>query len=247
MNYDDTKISFSVVSHGQGHLIKNFLSDLARFDLDSYELILTLNIYEDENFLNNFDKLPLKIIRNQRIKGFGENHNSAFKISRGQIFVVVNPDIRMVELGYEKIFNYMNNDQNIGAFAPKVLSGDGRVQDSARYFPTVHLLSRRILRRIFGLKNHPDYQILNAPVKVDWLAGMFIFFRREAFYSVKGFDERYFMYYEDADICRRLKKNGWSVYLYPSITVIHDAQRTSWKKFKFFKWHLRSIIRILFA
>lgn len=245
MKNNNVKISFSIVSHGQGFLIKNFLNDLATSGLDSYELIITLNIHENENFLNNFVNLPIKIIRNKEIKGFGENHNYAFKISQGRFFAVVNPDIRLAEFRYEKIYNFMNDNQTIGACAPKVLSSDGEIQDSARIFPTVKLLSERIIRRFFGFKNNLDYKVNDIPMRVDWLAGMFIFFNREAFLSVKGFDERYFMYYEDADICRRLKKNGWSSYLYPDVAVIHDAQRTSWKKFNYFKWHLRSIIRIL--
>ncbi len=242
----DIKISFSIVSHGQGCLIENFLSDFLKNDLNSCELIITLNIEEDESFLRKYPKLPVIIIRNKLIKGFGENHNAAFKIARGHLFAIVNPDIRLTEFSYEKVYDFINDNKVIGACAPKIISSDGSAQDNARLFPTLMLLTRRVIRALFGFKNHSDYQISDIPVKVDWLAGMFIFFKREAFESVGGFDERYFMYYEDADICRRLNKSGWSLYLYPDITVVHDAQRTSWKKLKFFKWHLRSIIRILF-
>lgn len=238
-------ITFSIVSHGQGHLIENFLNDLTNIRLLSYEIILTINIKENEKFLDKYSELPIKIIRNNKIKGFGENHNSAFKLSSGQFFVIVNPDIRINNPDFKSIIDFMQKDTTIGACGPLVQSSDGEIQDSARFFPTISLLLNRIFRIFFGLRNSSDYQIINNPIKVDWLAGMFIFFKREVFSSVGGFDERYFMYYEDADICWRIKKGGWSVYLYPEITVIHDAQRTSWKKFKFFRWHLRSIIRIL--
>jgi N-acetylglucosaminyl-diphospho-decaprenol L-rhamnosyltransferase len=245
MSSNRVKISFSIVSHGQGRLIVNLLSDLARLNLESYEIIVTLNIDEDENFLDNFYRLPIKIIRNKKIKGFGENHNSAFKISSGELFAVVNPDIRLTEFNYKEIYDFIIDGEFIGACGPRVISSAGEIQDSVRIFPTIMLLTKRVFRSFLGLKNNSDYQIFDAPVKVDWVAGMFVFFKRDAFFSVGGFDERYFMYYEDADICRRMKKNGWSAYLYPEFSVIHDAQRTSWKKFKYFRWHLRSIIRIL--
>ena len=78
MNHENIKISFSIVSHGQGHLIKNFLSDLAALNLDSYELILTLNIYEDENFLN---KNPKAQESEQDMIDFVQNADKSSRLS----------------------------------------------------------------------------------------------------------------------------------------------------------------------
>ena len=75
---------------------------------------------------------------------------------------------------------------------------------------------------------------------------MFILFRSEAYMQVKGFDERYFMYYEDADIGRRLARKGWKTMLEPNTTVIHDAQRASHRSIRHLQWHLKSMFRFLF-
>jgi GT2 family glycosyltransferase len=74
---------------------------------------------------------------------------------------------------------------------------------------------------------------------------MFVMFRREAFDAVRGFDERYFMYFEDADICRRLWSRGLKVLYVPAATVVHDARRRSHRDPQHLRWHLRSALRFL--
>jgi GT2 family glycosyltransferase len=82
-------------------------------------------------------------------------------------------------------------------------------------------------------------------VRVDWVAGMFIVFRSDAFRSVGGFDERYFLYYEDVDICRRLGAAGASVIYEPGAEVIHDARRASRRELRRAVHHLSSAVRFL--
>ena len=72
---------------------------------------------------------------------------------------------------------------------------------------------------------------------------MFVLFRKEAWESVKGFDERYFMYFEDVDICRRLRRCGWEVKYDCRVTVQHDAQRASLRNLQHLRWHMRSALR----
>lgn len=241
------QITLSIVSHGQGDLILNLLRDIRQSNISHYEIILTLNIHEDEGYINIFADLPIKVIRNNEIKGFGANHNSAFNVSVGDYFIVLNPDIRLIDFNIIHVQYLFDSDSYIGACAPVVLSSKGTIEDSVRYYPTTFLLIKRIVRRLFKLNNTPDYTWTTSPIMVDWVAGMFIIFRREAFKSVQGFDERYFMYLEDADICRRMKNKGWDIYLQPKLKVIHDAQRASLKKLSHFKWHLRSTVRILLS
>jgi GT2 family glycosyltransferase len=76
---------------------------------------------------------------------------------------------------------------------------------------------------------------------------MFMLFRAAAFRSVSGFDERFFLYYEDVDICRRLKRQGLQVLYEPRAEVLHNARRTSWRHPRYLAWHLRSILRFLLA
>jgi GT2 family glycosyltransferase len=126
--------------------------------------------------------------------------------------------------------------------APVVLSGQGQVEDSVRHFPTFTRLARRVLLR----QRNPDYRWDRTPIEVDWTAGMFVLFRPEAFRAVGGFDDRrFFMYFEDVDICARLWRRGWSVVLQPQVSVVHDAQRASHRSMKHLRWHLTSAARYL--
>jgi GT2 family glycosyltransferase len=105
----------------------------------------------------------------------------------------------------------------------------------------------RVLRRIFGQRLRPDYSLDgDVPFAVDWAAGMFLLFDSAAYRSVGGFDERYFMYLEDADICHRLWAKGRRVIAAPSVSVVHDAQRASRRSLKHMRWHGASMARFLF-
>jgi len=232
------KITLSIVSHGQASLIAPLLNDLYRLALADTEVIITLNIPEDERPFQE-QHLSFRLIRNIVPKGFGENHNQAFVQSTGDYFIVVNPDIRIPLIDFEMLLTPMN-DPKVAAISPIVLNSNGGVEDSARQFPTVLGLARRVL---LG-KRTSGYDFQNKPIEVDWAAGMFVLFRRESYQSVCGFDhQRFFMYMEDVDICRRLKENGWSIVIQPEVTVIHDAQRASHRSFKHLRWHLISAFR----
>ncbi len=235
-------LNLSIVSHGQGHLIRHLLADLTALQICEAgrdQVLLTLNIPEDEAFIGEFPELPLRVIRNTLPKGFGSNHNGAFAASNGAIFVVLNPDVRLSELPVEPMLQAFQS--GTGAWAPTVFNSEGGIEDSARRFPTFMRLFRRAVLR----QRRPDYTPTDRPVPVDWVAGMVIAFPRAAFAAVQGFDERYFMYMEDADICRRLGRSGYTVVIDPRVRVVHDAQRASRHSRKHQAWHLRSALRFL--
>lgn len=235
-------VSLSIVSHGQGILIRDLLSDLCNLSGIPFEIILTLNIPEDEEFLAPFGTLPLRLIRNRVIQGFGANHNAAFAIARGSVFVIVNPDIRASDLTLQPLLDVLDRP-NVGACAPVVLSPSGTAEDSVRRFPTLARLSYRLLSR----RRRPDYRWGAEPIAVDWTAGMFVAYRSQAFREVDGFDERFFMYLEDADICRRLRAAGWATMLQPACRVVHAAQRESHRSLQHLAWHARSALRYFFG
>lgn len=225
-------------------LIRHLLLDIQRGVDCSFEIILTLNVPEDESFLDVVKDLPIVVIRNVAAKGFGANHNAAFFASRGGHFVVMNPDIRSKNLVLSPLLLALNKPR-VGACGPIVLSASGGVEDNARRFPSLWRLTQRLVKRIGNGTRTPDYPHHNYSINVDWLAGMFVMFHRDAFKEVRGFDERFFMYMEDADICRRLWLSGWEIRLCPETTVIHEAQRASRRNLKHMKWHLRSAFRYL--
>lgn len=231
-------LTLSIVSHGQAALIAPLLGDLHRLALADIELIITVNIPEDEEPFH-CRRLPIRVIRNASPKGFGDNHNAAYAQSTGDYFVVVNPDIRLSTLNVEKLLAPMN-DPTVGAVAPVVLNGSGGVEDSVRRFPTISNLARRVLLK----QRAPGYEWRDEPIDVDWTAGMFVVFRRACFAAIGGFDaRRFFMYFEDVDICRRMHSGGWRVVLQPAVHVVHDAQRASRHSWKHLRWHLASAAR----
>ena len=232
-------ISISIVSHLQAPLLKKLLDDLNRC-CKTYplELLLTLNLPEELNFNTNDFRFPVTVIVNLAPRGFGENHNLAFKRSSGQLFCVMNPDIRLDEEVFADLQACLQ-DPAVGVAAPVVVSAGGSMEDSARKFPT----PLRILCKAFGGCWNSDYVVKGETVFPDWVAGMFMLFRREVFEKLGGFDERYFLYYEDVNLCARLCLQGYKVALCPAAKVVHHAHRSSHRNLKYLFWHLTSMLR----
>ena len=242
-NQSVTDISISVVSHSQLDLVVQLLEDLETHCKDSiFELILTLNLDEPTHFdLSNFS-YPVKLVRNAIPMGFSANHNQAFTHAIGRNFCVMNPDIRLSSIPFDALLVCLK-DSSVGVVAPLVLGEEGEVEDSARRFPS----PLKILCKGFGGCRGPDYAINNAPIYPDWVGGMFMLFPRDTFKRLGGFDERYFLYYEDVDICGRLSLLGHVVVLAPKVHVTHHAQRNSHRNFRYLLWHLTSMARFFLS
>ena len=232
-------ISISVVSHAQLHLIHLLLEDIKQYCVaDSLEVILTLNLIEELPFNVQDYPFTVKIITNAVAKGFAANHNAAFALAGGVFFCVVNPDIRLSGDPFPALKQCLLKP-NMGVAAPLILNTEGEVEDSARKFPTPFSL----LGKALGLRKNLDYTIGNNLLFPDWLGGMFLLFPSSVYRKIGGFDERYFLYYEDVDLCARLSLAEYRVVLNPAVSVIHDAQRTSHRKIKYLGWHLTSMLR----
>lgn len=237
------EISISVVSHLQLDLVSQLLDDLAAHCQDvHFELILTLNLAEELPFALERFPYPIQLIRNSTPKGFGANHNQAFSQGTGRFFCVLNPDIRFNSNPYGVLLACIENPV-LGVAAPQVLGPDGFVEDSARLFPS----PLKILGKFFKINRGPDYAFSELPLYPDWVGGMFMLFPREIFSRLGGFDERYFLYYEDVDLCARMRLLGYRALLCPQALVVHHAQRSSHANFKYLRWHLRSMTRFFLS
>lgn len=239
------RISISVVSHTQIALVADLLRDIEAQCHDSLlEFILTLNLDETLPFgLDDFS-FPIKIIRNAAPKGFGANHNQAFTYAAGRYFCVMNPDIRLASDPFQPLLACLK-DQSAGVVAPLVLGKDGRVEDSARRFPSPF----KIVCKAFGGCKGSDYPLNEGglPIHPDWAGGMFLLFPRVVFERLGGFDQRFFLYYEDVDLCGRLRLLDYEVVVCPKAPVSHYAQRSSHRNLKYLRWHLRSMIRFFLS
>ena len=232
-------ISISVISHGQIHLIEELLRDISQHcSTFSLELILTLNLDELLPFAEDSFSFPLEIIRNKVPLGFAANHNQAFVNATGKYFCVMNPDIRLNDDPFPVLISCLQ-DASVGVVAPLVLGEGGAMEDSARRFPT----PLKILCKAVGGCKGSDYAVKNETIFPDWVGGMFMLFRSEVFVELGGFDQRYFLYYEDVDLCARLRLQGYEVALCPGAKIIHYARRHSHGNLKYLAWHLASMVR----
>lgn len=235
-------ISVSVISHAQIGLVAALLTDLeSQCQGTRFEVILTLNLAEEVPFDLTGFSWPIKLIQNTHPMGFAANQNQAFRQAIGRYFCVVNPDIRLMGNPFAALLRYLQNP-SVGVVAPLVLGTDGSLEDSARLFPS----PLRIFRKMMGDLRR-DYSIQDVPVYPDWVGGMFMLYPLHIFNRLGGFDERYFLYYEDVDICARLRLLGYDVAVCPEVKVVHHAQRSSHKSFKYFCWHLKSMLRFFLS
>lgn len=200
--------------------------------------MVTSNLPETLPFDPSEYAFPVSIHVNAVPMGFSSNHNQAFAMSTGQFFCVLNPDIRLLEDPFPALMACLKR-ADIGVAAPKIVDKLGEVADSARRFPT----PLKILCKAFGGCKGSDYLVQGDKIFPDWVGGMFMLFPREVFGMLAGFNQRFFLYYEDVDLCARLRLQGYEVALCPEISVIHDARRDSHRKLRFLRWHLTSMLR----
>jgi N-acetylglucosaminyl-diphospho-decaprenol L-rhamnosyltransferase len=233
----------SIVSHGHGRHVAALLEDLALpGNCEDIRVVLRLNKPETKDGLQRHWPFPLEIVCNDQERGFSANHNATFRqfagTVEGSFFCVLNPDIRLQAGTMAAMLDCCKISPGAALMAPEVCAPDGRVEASARQLPTPGEIFRKGLMRLLGqgLKE----ELSGA---MDWFAGMFMLFEAAAFRAVGGFDERYFLYYEDVDICCRLRLEGLGLRFCPTVTVVHDAQRGSHRNVGLFLRHISSVIR----
>jgi hypothetical protein len=227
--YEDGLVTLSVISHGHGDVITGLLEDIARCKPKRLaQIVITLNLSEARPEVPLGFDLPIHWCANPYPKGFGANHNAAFRYCDTEWFAVVNPDIRFDKDPFDALIDHAGID--FGLVGPRVLESDGRVADAARGLITPwEIIARRI-------KPRPP---LRYPA---WMAGMFLMIRSEAYKGVGGFDERFHLYCEDFDLCARVRLLGWPIGLSDEARVVHDARRASHDSPRHLFWHVCSLL-----
>lgn len=247
-----SRVIVSVVSHGHGRMVLDALRSLAQSGgalAHKMEVFLTLNLPEPElHSLVSETTWPfeLSVIINNSQLGFGANHNQAF-VAAGNMdseswFLVMNPDIYWPDDAVQFWMSLFQPaaDKSIGLFSPLQIDTVGAPQDFARELITPLRLFKRVLLRYLG-KNH--FEGKRSVMNADWINGACMVWRAEAFAQLRGFDERYFMYCEDTDICLRLQLAGWRMQKAP-VTVVHDARRHTGRSWRHLRWHMASMWRL---
>lgn len=245
--YMRKKLTLSIVSHGHRAHVATLLRQLAGLDRSDFEVILTHNLEEAEPVALGTLPFPVRLIQNPVPKGFGANHNAAFLESNGDYFVILNPDIEMPEDPFGPLLELAERDER-NICAPVIVDAEGKVEDSARNFPTPYGLFKRLLCRLLGRPITPDTLRQDAhTLQPDWVAGMFVMVARETYQRLGGFNDAYFLYFEDVEFGARARLAGCHIVVCKHVRVIHRAQRDSHRRLRFMWWHLQSATKFFFS
>lgn len=222
-------VSVIVVNYNTKDLILQCLKSV--FEEESHlekEVIVVDNASEDGSveeirnlkFKNKNYKSRLKIIVNKKNVGFSKANNQGIKIAKGRYILLLNSDTKVKEETISKLLEFAQSKKNAGAVAPRLLNPDGTIQGSVFRLPTISLAIRQYWLGERGLldKHAP---ISNKPLEVESCVMAAFMITPQALKRVGLLDERYFMYYEDLDFCRRIRKEGLKIYYLPSAEVIH--------------------------
>lgn len=173
--------------------------------------------------------------RNEKNTGYGAGHNLVLKntLASYDYHLVVNPDIFFDPQVLERIVGFMDEHPEIGHLMPKVLYPDGRIQYLCKNLPRPwHLIARRILPPRLAARWNDRYEMryadYNRIMDVPFLSGCFMFLRCAALREVGLFDERYFLYFEDLDLTRRITRHFRCVY-YPEVFVYHNHKNENYR------------------
>lgn len=185
--------------------------------------------------------------------GFGAGINRAFQAAQGEYILIANPDVRVVANTLSRAIESLRDDPAVGIVLPQIHYPDGELQPSVRRFYTlpVVLFARspfRGIRRTPGFFREYLYEDLNrqARADVDWGIGAAMFLRRADWSAAGPFDERFFMYFEDVDLCYRTWQQGRRVTYCPDVQCIHAHQRASRKALSAAGfYHFQSLYRFM--
>ena len=235
---DGEPVHLSIVSHRQRALVGELLRDLAGCRANQFTITVLSNTPEPAPDIPPALAGKVEHLVNPAPAGYGANHNFVFRRCRARFFGVLNPDLRFPQDPFPALLPAFA-DPHVAIVAPGAVDPLGEVQDNARRLATIGAVASKTWRRQRG----PDYPQLAGEVSVDWLAGFFLLCRSSAFRDLGGFDERYFLYYEDVDLCTRVRLAGWRNVWMPAVRIIHDARRRSHRHPRYLLWHLASIGR----
>ena len=232
-------VSIIIVNYNEKNMTKSCLNGILKVTpgLD-YEIIVVDNCSNDgsQEMLTGFKikDLRLKVVLNNQNLGFGAGCNLGIKEATGKYILILNPDIAVLEGSIERLFQFMEENKQVGAVGPKLLDPIRTVQLSCYRYPAwyIPILRRTFLGKVNWAKNKLNYYLMTdfnhqEKKEVDWLLGACLMLRKKTLDEIGVFDERFFLYFEDVDLCRRAKIKGWLVYYYPEAEMFHYYQRTS--------------------
>ena len=238
-------LSIIILNYNHKNLLKNCLKSLKEADIKlDYELIITDNNSKDgsQEFLSQIKtKNPdLKVILNNKNLGYAQANNQAIKIARGKYVLILNPDVIVLPDSVEQLVKYLEKNEKAGMVGPQLLNPNKTIQYSCYRFPKLitPAVRRTFLGKLPGFKKELERYLMLGfdhlqTREVDWLIGACLMIRKEVLEEVEYFDERYFLYFEDVDLAKKIWQAGYKVVYFPKAQMIHFHRRLSADKSAF--------------
>lgn len=234
-------LSVSIVTHNNAHCIADTLDALLLhlppngtvkvFLVDNHSSDGTVDILANRSRRDS----RITLLTNTTNRGFGAGHNMILERLRSQFHVIFNPDILIDGDVFSPLAAHLATQSDVGMLCPRFLNQDGSLQPLNHRHPTLlDLMLRRFaiapLRYLFR-ERMARYEMrdlgYDRSYDVPFVSGAFMFCRTQVLRNLGGFDERFFLYFEDADLSRRFQQAGWRTCYWPGVTVVHAWERAS--------------------
>lgn len=237
MNSDNTpEASVIIVSFNTRDVLRRCLQSLyAAIGRRAIEVIVVENASRDASADMVEREFPqAQLVRSATNLGFAAANNVGFKLARGRYVILLNPDAEVEADAFAGAIARMDASPHVGMAGGRLVDRHGEDQPSARRFPSIlnevlvisGLAARFPRSRLFGRFDR-TWADPGQAASVDWVPGAFAIMRHDALRAVGPFDERFFLYYEEVDLCRRFKAAGWQVWYWPDIVIRHLGGESS--------------------
>lgn len=221
-------IALSIVEFNTKDLLENCLKGIFKKKWqNNFEVWVIDNNSSDNSVKMVAEKFPeANIIENSKNLGFGAGHNLSLKKTKADYYIVLNSDTEIYDNTLDEMVNFMEKNRLCGIGSCNVRGFDDKLQPNGGDLPIGAALINWLFNlEIIGLRypsfHRNDAEYYKKSHEVGWVSGNFMIIRKEALDSIEGFDERYFMYFEDVDLCYRVKKHGFTVMINPSVSIRH--------------------------
>jgi N-acetylglucosaminyl-diphospho-decaprenol L-rhamnosyltransferase len=203
------------------------IESFRKFHSGNYEIILVDNGSTEAGWMEKLKNIPnLNLICLEKNLGFGPANNIAAKVAKGGILMLLNNDTITTSPFLTEIEREFKIDPSLGIIGPRIFNSDGSQQLSYGKFPSIMIEIRdKIIYRLVDNKNKLAMNYFNRRYSkrkfTDWVTGAALFIKKDLFIEVGGFDESFFMYFEDKELCKRVKDSGKKIAFIPDVSLIH--------------------------
>lgn len=243
---ENTTISVIIINYNTSALTFDCVRSIKNFEPNkNIEFIIVDNASQEEdylalcNLLREFEHLQL--VRSKINLGFGAGNMLGYQYASGDYLAFINSDVLFTMPVFDALLSFMKSHSKVGVCAPQIWDENHQESISFRHFEGIRykLLGKKFLELTTPNKPSPQKKYTQ-PIEVDFVLGSFMFFKTTAFEAVGGFDLNIFLYYEEADICQRLKNKGYQTFFIPSLNYIHLEGKSSKEKLPLKLEHLLS-------